>query len=340
VSAGGVAAASPSRRVIEKLLLSARDEEAPAPTSVPVSQMTRDLPELDLVQSLNLFGSTKAVGLLNYESATRDASAREVGFDSDAVSAYGGVSFALGRDAILGVGAEVTRRSGTLSGFLDGTYAVLDGDFDATTLAPSIYYSTGILGRGYLQIWSAYAFVKTDGSKQGFVGGGTEAQSSVDGRELSLGAQTIFELDAGRLGLSPQLGLEYVRQWTDGFAETWVPGPIEVRFDSDERSSLQSALGLGVATAFRWRGATVQPYVALDWIHEFLDDARTISATIDGTPIEFQTDQPDGDWFELSAEMSFALPNGINASVAAEIELDHRFYERAALFGGVSIPLN
>ena len=95
-----------------------------------------------------------------------------------------------------------------------------------------------------------------------------------------------------------------------------------------------------VATAIAWRGMTVQPYVALDWVHEYLDDARTIEASIDGRRIEFETDPPDRDWFELSAEVSFALANGVNASLAAEVEIDHRNSQRTSLYGGISIPLN
>ena len=364
VSAGGVAASSPSRGVIEKLLLSVReDEPAAAPASAGALQMTRDLPDLGLVQSLALFGSTKLVGLLSYEAARQDATARELGFDSDTLSGYGGVSFALGRNAVLGLGAEVSRQSGTLSGL--GAYGVgitqykvSGGEFDANTFAPSIYFSMGILDRGYVQLWSAYKFIETDGSKHGDVfagfrpvfagsrsvfagsGSGSEAEFSVDGSELTLGAETMYGFYAGRFAISPQLGLEFVRQRSDAFTETWEPGQVEVRFDSDQASSLQSGVGFSVATAIAWRGMTVQPYVALDWIHEYLDDARTIEASIDGRPIEFQTDAPDRDWLELSAEVSFALANGANASLAAQVEIDHRNYQRTSLYGGISIPLN
>jgi outer membrane autotransporter protein len=352
VSAGGVAASSPSRGVIEKLLLSVREDEPAAPPVAEAHQMTRNLPDLDMVQSLALFGSTRLVGLLSYEAARQDATARELGFDSDTLSGYGGVSFALGRSAVLGLGAEISRQSGTLSGDGAGgrsflTYRVSGGEFDVNTFAPSIYYSTGIFDRGYVQLWSSYAFIETDGSKPGSVrsaglldGFGRKAGFSVDGREFTLGAQTMYGLDAGRFAISPQLGLEFVRQWSDAFTEAWEPGPVEVRFDSDQASSLQSGVGLSVATALAWRGMTVQPYVALDWIHEYLDDARTIDARVDSRPIAFRTDAPDRDWFELSAEVSFALANGVNASLATDVEIDHRNFQRTSLYGGISIPLN
>jgi outer membrane autotransporter protein len=167
---------------------------------------------------------------------------------------------------------------------------------------------------------------------------GGEAQSSVDSRQLSLGAQAIVDFEARGLLISPQAGLEFVRQWSDAFTETW--DTVEVRFEKDDASSLQSAVGVGVSTTVTWLGVAVQPYLALDWIHEYLDDARTINASIEGIPIQLQTDEPDRDWLELSGEVSFALAGGINATVAAQIELDHRYYERFSVFGGISIPLN
>jgi outer membrane autotransporter protein len=156
---------------------------------------------------------------------------------------------------------------------------------------------------------------------------GTETDASVDGRELSVGGQAILDFESGAYQISPAVGLEYVGQWYDAFTENW--DGVEVRFDKDEATSLQSAMGVGISTIIPWRGIAVRPYVALDWIHEYLADARTVSATVKDTPIEFPTDEPDRDWFEL-----------FNASLAAQFELDHRFYERTTLFGGISIPLN
>jgi hypothetical protein len=346
MSAGGVATASPSRKVIEKLLLTAHDERRAVPQAAGVVQMTRNFPDLDLVQSLDLFGETKLVGLLSFEAAKQDATTRELGFDSDTASAYGGFSFSLGRSGVLGLGAEISRVSGTLT---DGNnpafmrYRVDGGEFDSNSFAPSVYYSTSIADRAYLQLWSSYEFFDMDGSKHGAVLAkrviGSDARFSVDGRELTLGAQTIFGLDAGMFAISPQLSLEFARQWTDASTEIWEPVPVEVRFDSDQSSSLQSAAGISAATSIAWRRITFQPRVTLDWIHEFLDGARTIDGRIDGRPIQFMTDAPDRDWLELSGEVSVSLANGVNAALAAEVELDHRNYRRATLYGGISIPL-
>jgi uncharacterized protein YhjY with autotransporter beta-barrel domain len=350
LSAGGVAVSSPSRRAIEKLLLSERErEDTQMRAGAHTYQMTRDLDDFDLVRALGLAGSSKLVGLLSYEAIRRDATARELGYDSDIVSGYGGVSVSLGANSAFGIGTEISRWSGRLrSQNLPScpnallTYAVSGGEFDEYALAPSIYFSTGILDRVFLEAWTSYAFSRTDVSKEGrviaFSGGGQSASSSLDSRELSLGAQAIFDFDVGQYQVSPQASLEFVRQWSDANIEEWEA--VEVRFDKSDVSSLQSGLGAGVSTIINWRGATLQPYLALVWIHEFLDDAHTIQATIGGLPIEFNADDPDLDWVELSGELSFALPNGMNAFVAAQADLDHRFYERTSIYAAISIPLN
>jgi outer membrane autotransporter protein len=352
VSAGGVVASSPSRRVIEKLLLSAREENATS--GAQAFQMTRDFEELDLVRSLGLVGETALLGLLSFEAISRDATQREVGFDSLSISGYGGISFALGANVTVGVGIELSHWSGD---FVQGpgpeSYG---GDFFSNGFGPVAYVSVDIFERGFIQAWASYEFEKIEQSKNGLfiIGNPSKAEASIDGRELNLGAGSIFYVDAGRFVLSPELGLDFVRQRSDQFTETWeeiapVGGPpsfVEQRFEDDERTSLQSALGLGISTTVQWRDLRLEPYIALGWVHEFLDDARTIRASrIDATGGDLgtfpsKTDDPDRDWFELSGEVSFEMANGINASLAAQIELDHRFYDRASIFGGISIPLN
>ena len=110
----------------------------------------------------------------------------------------------------LGLGAEIGRQNGTLAGLDPETgvvgliYEVFGGEFNTSTYAPSIYYSIGIRDQGYIQLWGSYEFIQTDGYKRGMVastfGGGNRADFSVDSRELTLGAQTMYGLDAGRFG--------------------------------------------------------------------------------------------------------------------------------------------
>jgi hypothetical protein len=354
VSAGGVAASSPSRRIIEKLLLSAGDKEAATlvPTLAPAFQMTREIQELDLLQGLALVGETRLVGLLSFDTISRNATEREAGFDSNMVSGYGGVSFSIGDNSVLGLGVDISQWSGNLYGNVLPTelvaleYNIANGTFEENGFGPVAYFSTNFLDVGFFQAWTSYEFIEAKASKEGLVGipvsPGLETQSAVDSRELSLGAQTIFGFGLARYQVSPEIGLEFVRRWTDAFTETWEPGSVVIQFDKEDRTSLQSGVGVGIATVVQWRNMKVQPYFALDWIHEFLDPARTIRATFSGfdTPFEFRTDEPDRDWFELSGEVSFELAGRIFASLAAQVELDHRYYDRASIYGGISIPLN
>jgi uncharacterized protein with beta-barrel porin domain len=163
------------------------------------------------------------------------------------------------------------------------------------------------------------------------------AEADTDLRRSIAGASLGYLLARGAWQWQFGGGYDLVRSRTDGYVEEGGAG-LALAVGRQHVTSRQGRLGLrGTRT-----GATVfgvlQPFFAVDALHEFADDSRALTVAFAGdpgrTPIGFSTATPDRDWVEAAIGVQATLVGGS----AAFIEYRQRFGdfwldERALSFG-------
>ncbi len=94
--------------------------------------------------------------------------------------------------------------------------------------------------------------------------------------------------------VTPEIGLQYMRVMTDGFAERGGVAALIVGSDSSE--SLRSSVGARFAYDVAYNGGVLTPELRFAWLHEFSDGIRGVNASFADTtlPGSFVTSTASG----------------------------------------------
>ena len=275
-------------------------------------------------EGLNLFVSG------DYQHKFYDGSA-EANFDSD----RGGIT----------VGLDSPMSWGLIGGALNYNYTSGEfdhdgGDFQQNSFGGLLYGSyypsdssfidgvIGLAGKGYtidrLVVANGNFFGKARGDTLGF-----EFQSSVSGG---------YDFSFDNFTIGPRVGIHYLRTELDDFSETG--SPLALHYEDQAKDSLTSTAGFQGSVAISTSFGVVVPQVNAEYVHEFLNDRRTIHATAsDGSPVNFVTDRPDRDYFNVGAGVVFVLPEGISPFLNFSAEVANRFEETQTVTAGVRLEM-
>ena len=84
----------------------------------------------------------------------------------------------------------------------------------------------------------------------------------------------------------------------------------------------------------------IVPQASAEYVHEFLNDRRTIDAVgAGGVPVSFVTDPPDRDYFNIGGGVVFVLPDGISPFLSYSAQVANRFEELHTVTAGVRFEL-
>jgi len=275
-------------------------------------------------EGLNLFVST------DYQKKIKDEAA-EAGFDSDAEG--------------ITVGLDAPMSWGLIGGALSYNHTAGDfdhngGDFDQNSFGGLFYGSyypsdssfidgvVGLAGKGYtidrLVVANGNFFGKARGDTIGL-----EFQSSVSGG---------YDFTFDNFTIGPRAGIHYLRTDLDDFTETG--SPLALHYDDQVEDSLTSTVGFQGSVAISTSFGVVVPQVNAEYVHEFLNDRRTIHATDStGASANFVTDPPDRDYFNVGAGLVFVLPDGISPFLSYSAEVANRFEEVHTVTAGVRVEM-
>ena len=260
-------------------------------------------------EGLNLFVST------DYQKKIKDEAA-EAGFNSD-------------REGIT-VGLDAPMSWGLIGGALNynhtgGDFDHNGGDFDQNSFGGLLYGSyypsdssfidgvIGLAGKGYTLDRTATAAA---------------------GAGAPLG---IFGKARGDT-IGPRAGVHYLRTDLNDFTETG--SPLALHYDDQVEDSLTSTVGFQGSLAISTSFGVIVPQVNGEYVHEFLNDRRTIHATAtDGSAVSFVTDPPDRDYFNVGAGLVFVLPDGISPFLSYSAEVANRFEEVHTVTAGVRLEM-
>ena len=170
----------------------------------------------------------------------------------------------------------------------------------------------------------------------------TNAFGENEGDEFDVAMTTGFNFNYSGLTITPQVRVEYTSSQVDALNERGGQG-WALHVDSQDFDSLQTAAGLQFAYAINLPWAVIMPMVRGEYIHEFKNDQRNISAYFSQDPTQTRfnilTDTPDRDYIILNAGMSAQFAHGISAFVSYDTVQAHSYVNNHNFVGGVRVSL-
>jgi outer membrane autotransporter protein len=153
---------------------------------------------------------------------------------------------------------------------------------------------------------------------------------------------TGFNFNFKGLTITPQIRVNYATSEVDAVKEQQGQG-WELNIDQQHFESLQTAPGVRASYAISTPWAVIMPMVRAEYVHEFQNDSRTITAYFlqDSQQRRFNivTDKPDRDFINLSAGMSAQFAHGLSAFVVYDTIQAQRYVNNHNFTGGVRFQL-
>lgn len=148
------------------------------------------------------------------------------------------------------------------------------------------------------------------------------AKSSHDGYEciVYLGGGYDFDINGWILG--PIASVQYVFLREDGFTETGA-GAMNLLVDYNNSQSLLTAVGLRFAKVFDLDYVKLTPEVRAEWLHEYLDDGRTVTSRFTAGGGSFSVNGQDGkkNSAAIGARLNVAFSENISVFLNYELLL-------------------
>lgn len=169
------------------------------------------------------------------------------------------------------------------------------------------------------------------------VGGSTSSNSNAD--VFKLGLLTGYDHPVGMFTVGPRVGLNFSHTHINNYGERGTTG-LELKFGDQYVNSVQSLVGLQGQAAISTELGVLVPQVNADYIHEFANSQRFLSAQyvqdLSPTPTKFrfQNDVPVRDYFNVGTGLMMVLPNGWQPFVNFRVMVgNQQFNNYAGTFG-------
>ncbi|MGR9114814.1 MAG: autotransporter outer membrane beta-barrel domain-containing protein [Gammaproteobacteria bacterium] len=269
----------------------------------------------------------------------RRTTSNEAGYDLDTHGATFGMDYRFTDNFLLGMAfgynnaySGYANSLGTLeadnyTGAIYGSFFTEDGFFvDGIFSGSHIDYAT----RRHIQ----YSISETIN---------TNAFGDNEGDEFDVAMTSGYNFNYNGLTVTPQVRVEYTTNQVDALNERGGQG-WALHVDSQDFDSLQTAAGLQLAYAVNLPWAVIMPMVRAEYIHEFKNDQRNITAYFIQDPSQtrfnIMTDKPDRDYIILNAGMSAQFAHGISAFVSYDTIQAHSYVNNHNFVGGVRMELS
>ncbi len=288
----------------------------------------------DLAAGLQAFAGADAGRL------TRRGGANEAPFDGDAWAVSAGLDWAPAPAWRLGLVAQHARES------LDfvGSQGRMRTRYTGLMLAAgwqageawAVDAYAGRLGGDYA-LRRAIDYRLPDGTR---VQTPADAETTAD-RDLA-GAGLSWSHARGALEWQLGAGVDWQRTRLDPYSESGGAG-LAIRVPGREITSRRGRLDVGLARTFSRPWGVAQPFARLGWRHEFANPSRPLTVRFvgdaAGSPVVFETDDPDADWGEAAVGAVFVFAGGHSAFVEVRQRLGHAFLQERVLAIGWRLEL-
>ncbi|MCK9606803.1 MAG: autotransporter outer membrane beta-barrel domain-containing protein [Methylomonas sp.] len=201
------------------------------------------------------------------------------------------------------------------------------GGFDSNSYTPLLYINYLPFDNAFANLALSYtrrnqttdrfAVAGTTGGTPTTIGGITTGNFNANQYTLNFLSGYDFAID--NITIGPRVGVD-VRQWEiNSYHESSNTG-LELRYNDQHQTSLQTTLGLFASSAHSFSFGVIVPQVNVAWVHEHANDSRIINAhfiqaadSTTGPGFFFQTENPARDWALIDVGASLLMQKGLQA---------------------------
>jgi outer membrane lipase/esterase len=171
----------------------------------------------------------------------------------------------------------------------------------------------------------------------------TNALGDNTGDAFNVSMNTGYNFNLKGLTITPHVRVDYTTHQVDALNERGGLG-WELHVNEQDFDSLQTAAGVQLSYAWSIPWGVIVPTVSADYIHEFKNDQRNITARFiqdtSNTNFLIATDTPDRDYIIMNAGLSAQFTHGISAFVSYDTVQAHSFVSNHNFTGGVRVELS
>lgn len=280
-----------------------------------------------------------------FEWINKTQSPNEPAFESFSKGLIAGVDYAVLPWLTAGGAIHYSRITGDYGG--DGGHFTTDAIgftlYGTATPMPNLFIdaTVGYIHREY-EITRRATFIAPNGTVvDGFAVGNTA------GNEFNIGALAGYDFVFKAFTIGPRFGVNYTTNNIGGYSEAGQQNRpdndtgLEVTYEGQHRESLVTKLGFFASYAISAGIGVLVPQVGAEWVHEFLDNQRTIYFRFRedeaGTRLRFQTDKPDRNYFHVNAGLVMVFPKDVSAFLNYQVLLGYNDRVAHTLDAGVRI---
>lgn len=156
------------------------------------------------------------------------------------------------------------------------------------------------------------------------------ATGNNDGREINLSVAGGYNYNIGALTITPLIRADWINVHINELNENGGAG-WALRVDDQSFNSFKTYLGAQTSYPLSYSWGVLIPTVSAEWVHEYLNDARSIGANfqqdlaLQKTVFDIFTDGPDRNFVNFNAGMSAQFTHGISAFLNYETILAHKY---------------
>jgi uncharacterized protein YhjY with autotransporter beta-barrel domain len=297
----------------------------------------------DAVSELPVTANLSAFLTGDYRHIEQEVTRFAGGRTTDMAGLTVGADYRFGKSAVAGAMLKAKRASGKYAAGGD-----MDSDSQAFVLYGSVYTDAGFfidasaeIGRTQLE---SQRFVSLTLLVRDFFGNyrivtevpENRADSDVDSIEWGGDLRGGYDFNIGRYTVGPRVGVRYQRNDIESYSEQGDT-VMTLAFDEQTEDSLRSIAGLQASAAFTVGSIVVVPQINGEWIREFRNDQRYLTARFvddyrpNATQLRFQSEAPDRDVIVGRFSLVAVFQNGVSAFLAAEKMFKHNYQQQ---YGG------
>jgi len=142
---------------------------------------------------------------------------------------------------------------------------------------------------------------------------------NLNANQYTLNFLSGYDHPIENITIGPRIGVD-VRQWEmNGYQESTNTG-LELRYNSQYQTSVQSTLGLSASSAHNTPYGDLIPQFNAFWVHEYANNSRTINShfvqatdSASSAGFFFQTESPARNWAVIDLGVSLVMQKGVQA---------------------------
>jgi outer membrane lipase/esterase len=247
----------------------------------------------------------------DYQKYEQDTTEFESAFERDTVGGTLGADYLFRNGLVVGAAFNY--------GHEFGDYDGIAGGFDHDAFGFLVYGSVTPVAGLFFDAVAGYT-IRDYGferrisfaNNNAAVSGPTRGDTT--GNEFKVGVNAGYDFLFGPVTIGPRAAVLYRETTIDGFRESGRTG-LELAYGDQNIESLTTSFGVFGSVAISTGVGVIVPQASADYVHEFLDDQRSVRfrlvQDLTGNQFLFQTSHPDRNYFNLGVGVSMVLRNGM-----------------------------